>query len=425
MELYREAAMERAMKVQEVILRAIGKRITWWQAAEILGISCRSMRRWKGRYEQQGYDGLYDRRRGQPSPRRVPLATVEKVLELYREQYFDLNVRHFHEKLREEHGIELSYTWVKRALQGAGLVKKRRQRGPHRKRRERRPLPGMLLHVDGSRHRWFCDDRWYDLIVVLDDATSQIYYAQLVEQESTRTVLQALREVVEDHGLFCTLYSDRASHFFLTPKAGEAVDRERLTQVGRALQELGIQMIPAYSPQARGRSERSFSTWQGRLPQELRLHQISTVEQANRFLREQYIGEFNRRFAVAPAQRGSAFLSCPRRDLERVFAIQHERVVNRDNTVAVENRCLQIDQTPWRATLAGCRVIVYEHLDGTLSIGYGPHTVGRYGADGAALLNHQPRRSPRTLRPLALTPVALRAPSVSAKRITTTGHFTC
>ena len=385
MKLYPEAALERAMKIQEVILRAIGKRITWWQAAEILGISVRQMRRWRYRYEREGYDGLYDRRRGRPSPRRVPLVTVEKVLELYREKYFDLNVRHFHEKLREEHGIGLSYTWVKLALQGAGLVRQRRQRGPHRKRRERRPLPGMLLHVDGSRHRWFCDDRWYDLLVVLDDASSQIYYAQLVEQESTRTVLAALRQVVEQQGVFCALYSDRASHFFLTPKAGEAVDRERLTQVGRALRELGIPMIPAYSPQARGRSERNFSTWQGRLPQELRLRGIPTVEAANRFLREQYVGEFNRRFAVPAAERGSAFLRCSRRDLDRVFAIQHERVVNRDNTVAVENRCLQIEKTPWRATLAGCRVTVYEHLDGTLSIGYGPHRVGRYTAAGVPL----------------------------------------
>jgi len=385
MKHYPEAALERAMKVQEVILRAIGKRITWWQAAEIVGISARQMRRWKRRYEVWGYDGLYDRRRGQPSPRRVPLAVVEKVLELYREKYFDLNVRHFCEKLREEHGLELSYTWVKLALQGAGLVGKRRRRGPHRKRRPRRPLPGMLLHLDGSSHRWFSDDRWYDLLVVLDDATSEIYYAQLVEQESTRTVLAALRQVVEQQGVFCALYSDRASHFWLTPKAGEAVDRERLTQVGRALRELGIQMIPAYSPQARGRSERNFSTWQGRLPQELRLHGITTVEAANRFLREQYIGELNRRFAVPAAEPGNAFLRCTRRDLERVFAIQHERVVNRDNTVQVENRLLQIDRTAWRATLAGCRVIVYEHLDGTWSIGYGPHIVGRYTAAGVPL----------------------------------------
>ena len=281
MESYPRAAMERAMKIQEVILRAIGKRINWWQAAEIIGISDRQMRRWRSRYEQDGYDGLFDRRRGKPSPRRVPLRTVEKVLGLYQEKYFDFNVRHFHEKLREEHGLRLSYTWVKLALQGAGLVNKRRKRGVHRQRRPRRPLPGMLLHLDGSQHQWFVDDRWYDLLVVLDDASSEIYYAQLVEQESTRTVLAALREVVEQQGVFCALYSDRASHFFLTRKAGEPVDRQRPTQVGRALRDLGIQMIPAYSPQARGRGERNFGTWQGRLPQELRLREITTVEAAN------------------------------------------------------------------------------------------------------------------------------------------------
>ena len=278
--------MERVMKIQEIILRAMAKRISWLQAAQIIGISARQMRRILRRYEEYGYDGLYDRRRGKPSPKRVPKATVEKVLELYQEQYHDLNVKHFHEKLVEDHGIELSYTWVKQALQGAGLVKKDRKRGVHRKRRERQPLPGMMLHIDGSEHRWFQDERWYDLIVVMDDATSEIYYAQLVEEESTRTVMAAIREVVERKGVFCSLYSDRASHFFETPKAGGPVNQQRPTQVARALQELGIRPIPAYSPQARGRSERNFGTWQGRLPQELRLAGIRSVEEANRFLRE-------------------------------------------------------------------------------------------------------------------------------------------
>ena len=223
--------------------------------------------------------------------------------------YSDLNMRHFHEKLRDEHGIELSYTWVQQALQGAGLVAQGRKRGAHRKRRERRPLPGMLLHIDGSRHRWFQDERWYDLIVILDDATSEIYYAQLVEEESTATVMAGLKEVIERKGVFCALYSDRGSHFWLTPKAGGQVDYHRRTQVGRALKELGVQMIPAYSPQARGRSERNFGTWQGRLPQELRLRQLGTLEAANRFLREDYMAEFNRRFQVAPGS--GAMLSCP------------------------------------------------------------------------------------------------------------------
>src|SRR5271167_4556352 len=348
---YTQAAVERAMKVQEVILRALAKKITWWQAAEIIGISDRQMRRWRERYEQFGFRGLYDRRRGKPSPQRVALAEVERVLALYREQYFDLNVRHFHEKLQAEHQVELSYSWVKGMLQGAGLVAKGRKRGVHRQRRPRRPLPGMLLHIDGSEHRWFQDERWYDLLVILDDANSEIYYAQLVEEEATVPVMTALQEVVEHKGVFCALYSDRGSHFWRTPKAGEAVDHHRLTQVGRALRELGVQMIPAYSPQARGRSERNFGTWQGRLPQELRLRRIQTVDEANRFLREHYLGEFNRRFQVAPAQRGNAFVACRRKDLDLVFALQYERTVNRDNTVSFQNLNLQIERVRRRATL--------------------------------------------------------------------------
>src|SRR5437899_1571257 len=217
---YSKAAMERAMKVQEVILRAMAKRITWWQAAEIVGISDRSMRRWRERYQEFGYDGLFDKRRGKTSPRRVPMALAEQVLQFYREKYFDLNVLHFHQKLVEEHGIRLSYTWVQVARRRAGLGARERKRGVHRKRRQRRPLRGMLLHIDGSRHRWFQDERWYDLLVILDDATSEIYYAQLVEEESTLTVMAGLKEVIARQGVFCALYSDRGSPFLAHSQGG-------------------------------------------------------------------------------------------------------------------------------------------------------------------------------------------------------------
>jgi transposase len=392
---YLGAITERMMRVQEVILRAMAKQISWWQAAEILAISDRSMRRWKQRYEDYGYDGLYDRRQGRPSPRRVPMALAERVLQLYQEKYHDFNVRHFHEKLREKEGIELGYTWVKLALQGAGLVKKGHRRGVHRQRRARRPLPGMLLHLDGSQHGWFHDERWYDLIEVLDDATSETYYAQLVEQESTRTVMAALKEVVERKGRFCALYSDRASHFFETPKAGGPVSREQLTQVGRALKELQIQMIPAYSPQARGRGERRFGTWQGRLPQELRLAGITGLEEANRFLREHYIPEMNRKFAVAAAGKGHAFVPVRGLDLERIFSLQTERTVANDNTVRIGDRMWQLEPSRWRGTLAGCRVTICEHLDGRVTIVYGPHVVGRYTAEGQRLKPSKKRAGPR------------------------------
>ena len=383
------------MKLQDVILKAMAGKILWIEAAEIAGMSVRNMQRKRQAYEEFGYTGLFDQRRGKRSVHRVAMATAERVLRLYQEMYSDCNVQHFHEKLREVEGIELSYSWVKQALQGAGLVAKSRRRSPHRKRRPRRPMPGMLLHIDGSKHRWFQDDRYYDLIAVLDDATGEVYYAQLVEEESTRTVMAALREVVERKGLFCALYSDRASHFFLTPKAGERVDKTRLTQVGRALRELGVQMIPAYSPQARGRGERSFGTWQGRLPQELRLAGITSLDEANRFLRARYIAEFNRKFTVKPAERGTAFRGCARKDLDWVFSVQTERVVSKDNTVAIRDRWWQLEKCRWRWSLEGTTVTVHEHLDGTVSIRYGPHTVGRYGGDGQPLAAQPPLRPKR------------------------------
>jgi transposase len=382
---YSVAEMERMMKVQDVLLKAMAKKITWWAAAEILGVTDRTMRRWRERMEADGYAGLADRRKGKPSSQRIPLAVVEEVLRLYKETYYDLNIRHFHEKLRELHAIELSYTWVQKALQGAGLVAKRHKRGSHRRRRARRPMVGMLLHIDGSKHQWFNDERWYDLIVILDDATTEIYYAQLVEEESTRTVMAGLREVIEVQGLFCAVYSDRGSHFFVTMKAGEKVDKHRLTQVGRAMKELGVQMIASYSPQARGRSERNFGTWQGRLPQELRLAGITSVEGANAFLRGQYIEEFNRKFTVAAAEKGTAFRRTSRSDLNWIFTVQTERVVAKDNTVAIRDRSWQIDKTRFRSSLAGSTVTIHEHLDETVSIRFGPHVVGRFDRAGEKL----------------------------------------
>jgi transposase len=394
------AEMERMMKIQEVILKAMAGKLKWWEAAEIIGVTDRTMRRWRERYQEHGYSGLYDYRKRSPSPKRIAVEVLEKVLQLYREKYFDFNVQHFHEKLKEEHGIEQSYTWVKTALQEAGLVARRKKRGSHRKRRPRRPIPGMMLHIDASEHDWFQDGRKYELIVILDDATSEIYYAQLVEAESTRSMLSALREVVQNQGVFCSLYSDRAAHFFVTPKAGQKVDKTRLTQVGRALHELGIKMIPAYSPQARGRSERSFGTWQGRLPQELRLRGITQLEKANEFLLE-YGREFNAKFSVTAAQKGTAFVATRRKDLDDIFSVQHERVVNQDNTVHLDNRVFQIEKTRWRNTLAGMSVAVHEHLDGRVTIHYGPHRIAEFAPSQIPQPAPRRRGTPRPPYPKA------------------------
>ena len=387
--VYPSSAVERAMKVQEVILRAIDGRLKWYQAAEILGISDRQMRRWKHRYERLGYDGLFDRRRRQPSPKRVPVEVVRQVLTLYRERYFDCNVLHFHEKLQAAHGIGLSYTWVKTALQTAGLVAKEARRGPHRKARPRRPLPGMLVHADASTHPWIPGlDGTQDLIAVLDDATSEAYYARFVPQESTRTMLAALQAVIEQQGLFCALYTDRGSHF-VTTRTGRSPHRPQAatdpTQIQRALGQLGIELIPAHSPQARGRMERVWETWQGRLPQELRLAGITTVAAANAFLSATWVPFHNRTWTVPPTGAGTAFVPYTGGQLDRICALHHDRVVGNDNCVQFGRQRLQIPQAAWRYSFAKCRVKVYEHLDGTLSIGHGPHTLGHYDAHGRLL----------------------------------------
>jgi transposase len=396
MALYPARALERAMKIREVITRAMSGKINWLQAAEIIGISDRWMRRWRKRLELQGYEGLFDKRTRRPSAKRIDMATVETMLKLYREKYFDLNVKHFVEKLHAHHEIQLSYTWVKTALQNAGLVARYAKRGPHRKKRPRRPLTGMMLHVDGSRHRWIPGlDQYQDLIVVFDDATSEVYDVQFVEEESTLTVMASLKRVVESRGLFCSLYSDRGSHMAWTPKAGEWVDREHPTQIARALKQLGIELILAYSPQARGRCERIFGTWQGRLPQELRLRGITTVEAANEFLRKDWIPMHDASFSVEAEQTGTAFLPYTGTELEKIFSQQHERVVDNDNTVRYGNRCLQIPQQTFRFSLARCRVLVCEHLDQTITVHYGHHVLGRYDAAGQPLalpIQHQPAR---------------------------------
>src|SRR5436190_17708793 len=397
MPLYPVRALERAMKIKEVITRAMSGQFTWSQAAEIIGITDRSMRRWRKRLSTGGgYADLLDRRTRRPSAKRIDMAVVERVLRLYREKYFDLNVKHFVEKLHHEEQISLSYTWVKAALQNAGLVQRYAKRGPHRRKRPRRPLTGMMLHVDGSRHRWIPGlDQYQDLIVIFDDATSEVYDVQLVDEESTVTVMGAVNRGVERRGLFCSLYSDRGSHMAWTPKAGGPVDRQKPTQIARALDQLGIELILAYSPQARGRCERLFGTWQGRLPQELRLRNISTVAAANAYLPEWIDMEHNRKFAIAAREPGTAFVRYGGTELDKIWSNQQERVVGNDNTVRYDNRCLQIPQQTFRFSMARCRVLVCEHLDQTLSVHYGPHRLGRYDSAGQILrrpLERNPRR---------------------------------
>jgi len=382
---YPVGAVERAMKVQEVILRALSGQLTWLQAADVLGRSPRSIRRLRWRYEHYGYDGLVDRRRQTPSPKRAPVAEVERMLHLYRAHYQGFNVRHFLRKARRDHGIPFCYAFVKQALQGAGLVPKHRARGRHRRRRAPRPCFGELLHLDGSRHQWLAlvPEQWLTLLAVVDDATPQVLYAQLSARgESTVTVMTALRTVFTTWGLPGALYTDRAHWAAHTPVAGGAVDRTKLSQVGRALAQLGIEHILGYSPQARGRSERMNGTLQGRLVNELRVARITTVAAANRYLRERFLPDFNAEFGRAPAEPAPAFVPLGGVDLEQILCHQDERVVARDNTVVLDGIVLQLAKQPGRRSCAELRVLVRRHLDGHHSVWHGARRLGLFDARG-------------------------------------------
>jgi len=381
---YASAVVERTMKVQEVMMQAISGKLTWLQAEEILGWQPRRLRRWRLRYQRRGYDGLWDRRRQRPSPRRAPVAEVARIVRLYRERYAGFNASHFHEIAQREHGVRYAYTFVKQLLQAAALLPKRRARGRHRRRREPRPCFGELLHLDGSPHAWLarCPTERQVLLQSIDDATKRVLYAQLVPAESTATVMTALWTILETHGLPQALYTDRAGWAFYTPKAGERVDRDKLTQVGRALARLGIEHIPAYSPQARGRSERLNRTFQGRLVNELRVAGISTVTAANRYLREQFLAAYDRRFARPPTDPAPAFVPLGRVDLTHILCHEEVRTVGQDNTVTLEGVRLQIDKQPGRRTCAGLRVLVRRHLDGLHCIWYGARCFGHYDARG-------------------------------------------
>lgn len=378
----------RMMKFRDVFGRCEEGGLSQLEAAELLGIDERTFRRWCRRYEEEGEAGLLDRRLGKPSPKRVSAAEAEEIEQLYRERYLGFTAKHFHEHAVANHGLRWGYSWTKTYLQERGHLKKAPRRGAHRRKRLRKPLPGMMLHQDGSPHRWIpALDRSFDLIVTLDDATGAIYSAFLVEEEGTFSSLRGLAGVFEAYGLPLSLYTDRGSHYFFTPKAGEKVDKRALTQVGRALAQLGIEHIPAYSPQARGRSERAFRTLQDRLPKELALAGIADLDAANRFIAERFLPDYNCRFAVAAAEPGAAFVAVPRAQWQDVLCVQEERIVGNDNTVAFQGLRLQIPQSRLRAHFVKAKVRVHHYPDGTHAVFHGPQCLARYQADGRLIEN--------------------------------------
>ncbi len=399
----------RAMTRKEVIVKAIKGDLTWIQAATICGITARHMRRLRERYQEYGYDGLVDGRGGRTRRKRIPMETIATLCKLKEEKYPDFSVQHFWEKATEEHGIEISYTWARLVLEAAGLVEKSPGRGRYRRKRERRAMRGMLVHLDGSTHQWIEGLPRWDLIVALDDADGKMLYARFVAQEGTLSSLAALKHVIKKYGRFCELYTDRGSHFCHTAKAGGASTTAHDGQVSRALKVLGIGQILARSPQARGRSERAFGTIQGRLPQELRLAGIRDYQRANDYLEKIFIADFNRRFTVEPANPTSAFVSMMGTDLDLVLSAQHTRRVENDSTVAFDGVRLQLPFTQERPHYVRCQVTVHEFPEGTLGISYLGRLLGRYTRDGQLLQGPAPLRR-HDLR--KRTSVAPRAPSV-------------
>ena len=358
-------------------------RLTAEEAGELLGMSGRNFRRLCVRYEEDGIEGLRDRRIGKVSPRRAPGRELERMQDLYRECYSDFTVKHFHEQLVKRHNYKLCYTVTKLSLQAAGLVAKAKRRGAHRKKRVRRPLPGMLLFQDASTHRWIgALGRDLDLVVTMDDATGAIYSAFLVEEEGTMSSFLGLQETIAAQGLFGSLYTDRGGHYFFTRKGESKVDKKELTQVGRALSQLGITHIPSYSPQGRGRMERVFGTLQKRLPQELRLAKIRTIAGANRYLKECFIPDYNARFTVPAAAPGSAFTPYVGRPIEDVLCVQEDRVVGADNCVSYNRRSLQIPPQRHRQHYVRATVRVHQYPDGSLAIFDGPRCLVRFDPKG-------------------------------------------
>ena len=373
------------MTRREVLVKAIEGRIRWIQAADILGLSPRQIRRLKGRFALWGQKGLEDWRRGRPMHKRIPERTVRELCRLKRELYPDFSVRHFHQFATEKHGLKISETWTRVVLQTAGLVDKCEGRGVYRRRRERRPMVGMLLHLDASTHEWLVGLPRRDLVVMLDDADGRVLFARFYEQEGTASTLEALMHVLVRYGRFCELYTDRGSHFCRTPEAGGGPDQAHIGQVSRVLKMLGIRQILARSPQARGRSERAFGTIQGRLPQELRAFGVQDYAAANAYLQKTFVPDFNRRFTVRPAEPESAFTPVSGLNLEMLLSIQHERVVRNDSTVVFEKLLLQLPPTKDRQHYVRCPVLVHEFVNGTLGLSYQGQLLARFNRQGSLL----------------------------------------
>lgn len=360
-------------------------RLTQYEAAQILGICERTFRRQLAKYDEGGLQALADRRLSQPSRRKASDGEAKALANLYRTSFKSYNVRHFHQHYEARTTPARSYSWVKKVLQTEGLVKVAKARGKHRIKRERKPLPGMMIHQDASTHQWVHGQVW-DLVVTMDDATSEHLDMRFVAQEGTASSMAGIKAVLQSKGLPSSFYSDRGAHYWTTAKAGGKVDTVNLTQFGQMMRRLGIDMIAAYSPQARGRSERAFKTHQGRLPQELASAGITDMGSANTFLRCSYMPQFNQRFSVAASESGSAYVALVDAhlygQLDELVSQRYERVVGNDNCVRFDTLKLQIPGDTHRMHYVRSKVQVRINCEGEFSIYHGPRLLAKYDAQG-------------------------------------------
>ena len=410
------------MTRRELIIKALAGQLSWVQAADIAGVSARQMRRIRHAIETRGMSAVMDQRGGRPRRKRISAGTIAMLVRLKRDVYPDFSLRHFYEQVTEKHQLKVSYNWMRLMLQEAGVVEREPGRGQYRRRRERRPMVGMLVHLDASTHEWIAGVPKQDLVVALDDADGRILYARCFPQEGTASTFAALEGVLRRYGRFCELYTDRATHYRPAGQS-EASTEEATGQVTQALRALGIRLIQARSPQARGRSERAFGTIQGRLPQELRLQGITEYQRANRYLEEVFVPDFNRRFSVPPAHKESAFVKLAAIDLELLLSSKHERVVRNDNTVAFQGMVLQLPQTSYRTHFVRCAVSVHQFPADTLGISYQGRLLARYDSAGQPLHLNPNKQRAATAQGLASTKMLAGAPAAQLPARTQRQHF--
>ena len=401
---YSDKGVEKVMLVREVILRAASKVYSWVQAAEILGYSPRHMSRIKKRYEEYGFDGLFDRRT-KTGPRIIKMEDLEKILTLYRDKYKGFNVAHYRDMLKEEENIEISYTHLYKTLSEAGLIMKTRKK-IHRKKRERKPEIGMMLLMDTSDHIWFSDYESH-LIAIMDDATGEIYKAKIFDSDSALNNMSVIKSVIEEKGVFGSLYVDRASMFKTTRRGGVHVnikEEQGDTQIQRALKSLNTMMINANSPQAKGRIERLFKTFQDRLVKELKLKKIKTMEEANTYIEKIFLPHYNDKFKKEPLSPDSFFLKTTA-DLDTILCVKEERTVDNANCVRWNGKVLQIERQDFRYSFAKSKVVVNTHINGRISISYGYKTIGVYDETGKHInplpLKHKIKRQQSKAQGLA------------------------